>query len=328
MGKQITTNLLSECDAHPLSVLEIVPDKARGVVQIVHGMSEHKERYIPFMEYMAARGFACVIHDHRGHGSSVRTEHDLGYMYEGGGEALIADILQVNKRARKQWEGLPLILFGHSMGSLAVRAFTKRYDDCMDMLVVCGSPSKNPALKMGKAIAAAQKKVLGGRHKSRLLETLSFGSYAARFPGEKNPNAWVCGNPLVIKEYTESPLCGFTFTADGYQALFDLMEEAYCENGWAMKNPKLPVLFISGAKDPCMGNVRKFAQAVQHMRLRGYSDVKGKLYPDMRHEILNEAEKEKVYHDVYLYVMGKLFADMDSKSAGNEKNLAADKEKE
>ncbi|MGI6071268.1 MAG: alpha/beta fold hydrolase [Blautia sp.] len=307
MKEQITISLQSEYDAHPLSVLELVPEKVRGVLQIVHGMSEYKERYLPFMEYMADRGFVCVIHDHRGHGASIYKEEDLGYMYNGRGRALVGDILQVNTWIREKWEGLPFVLLGHSMGSLAVRAFAKKHDDRMDMLVVCGSPSKNPALKMGKAIASIQRGLFGPRHKSRLIETLSFGGYAARFPGEKNKNAWVCSNPQVITEYSESSLCGFTFSVDGYQALFDLMEETYSEKGWDMKNPKLPILFISGAEDPCLGNVRKFAQTVQHMRLRGYHDVKGKLYPGMRHEILNETEKEKVYHDVYVYVMKKLY---------------------
>lgn len=307
MLQQFTTVLISKYDSHPISLLEVVPGKVRGVIQLVHGMSEYKERYLPFMEYMAKKGFACVIHDHRGHGASVYTQEDWGYMYGGGGDALIADILQVNTRIHKQWPDLPVILFGHSMGSLAVRAFTRKYDKQINLLVVCGSPSKNPALKAGQAIAAFEKMILGGRHKSKVLEALSFGSFAAKFRKENNPNAWVCANPDIVEAYSESPLCGFTFTADGYQALFQLMEATYSKKGWVMENPNLPILFISGADDPCLGNVRKFAQAVQHMRLRGYRDVKGKLYPGLRHEILNEREREKVYHDVYAYIIKKLY---------------------
>lgn len=307
MAEKLTTNILSEYDNHPLSLLEVIPEKIRGVIQLVHGMSEYKERYLPFMEYMAEKGFVCVIHDHRGHGASVYSQEDFGYMYEGKGDALVADILQVNRIIHEKWPNLPLVLFGHSMGSLAVRAFARKYDDKMDMLIVCGSPSKNPALKIGKGIALAQAKLFGGRHKSKLIETMSFGTYAARFPGEKNRFNWVCGNPDVVKAYTKSPMCGFTFSADGYLALFALMEDTYSERGWVMNNPGMPVLFISGEKDPCLDNVRKFAQAVQHMRLRGYRDVKGKLYPGMRHEILNETENEKVFHDIYVYIVKKLY---------------------
>ena len=94
-------------------------------------MSEYKERYLPFMEYMAKRGYVCVIHDHRGHGKSVRAMDDLGYMYGGGADAILKDIEVVNREMHQQLPDLPLILFGHSMGSLAVRAFARDHDDCI-----------------------------------------------------------------------------------------------------------------------------------------------------------------------------------------------------
>ena len=120
----IHKTIKSRADGLELSVLEIAPEgKLRGIVQLVHGMSENKERYQPFMEYLAAEGFLTVIHDHRGHGASVRQKQDLGYMYGGGAEALLDDISLINETLRKKYPELPLILFGHSMGSLAVRSF-------------------------------------------------------------------------------------------------------------------------------------------------------------------------------------------------------------
>lgn len=297
----------SEADGLRISSLSICPEEQpyKGVIQIVHGMSEHKERYEPFMEYMAALGYVTVIHDHRGHGQSVRSGDDLGYMYGGGAEAMLQDIGTVNKELRSQFPDLPLILFGHSMGSLAVRAFASQHDDCLDMLIVCGSPSNRKARILGKAIAGVEGRLFGMHHRSRILEFLSFGSFAVRFPKEKNKNAWICSDPEVYKEYTESELCGFTFTDDAYLALFDLMKKAYDEKSWNCTRPDLPILFISGADDPCLGSVRQFASAVQSMRHVGYRDVKGKLYPGMRHEILNEKDKERVYRDISLYLRKK-----------------------
>lgn len=155
-------------------------------MQLVHGMAEHKERYLPFMEYLADHGYVAVIHDHRGHGKSVRSRQDLGYMYGGGADALLKDIKTVNRKLREDFPGLPLILFGHSMGSLAVRAFASEHDNYMDMLIVCGSPSKNPARPLGEFIARFEKILFGSKHKSRVLEMLSFGSFAARFAKDKN----------------------------------------------------------------------------------------------------------------------------------------------
>lgn len=310
MAKMQEGTFLSEADALEISVLCIMPDegkKCRGIIQLVHGMSEHKERYIPFMEYLAERGYITVIHDQRGHGKSVFEKNDLGYMYGGGAEAMLQDIMTVNSEIRRNFPELPLILFGHSMGSLAVRAFAAEHDDRMDMLIVCGSPSENKARPLGRAIAVIEGKIFGSRHRSKVLEVLSFGTYAAKFQKEKNKNAWICSDPEVYRAYSESELCGFTFSDDAYIALFDLMKKAYSVRNWKCRKHDMPILFISGADDPCLGNVRQFAHAVQNMRKAGYTDVRGKLYPNMRHEILNEKEKEKVWQDIVAYAKKKGF---------------------
>ena len=100
-------------------------------------------------------------------------------------------------------------------------------------------------------------------------------------------------------------MCGFTFTDDAYLALFELMKRAYDVEHFSCTNPDMPVLFVSGAEDPCLINVRHFAKTVRAMRYAGYKDVKGKLYPGMRHEILNEIGKEQVYHDITVYMRKK-----------------------
>lgn len=299
----------SEADGLNISTLAVMPDEKpyRGILQLVHGMSEYKERYLPFMEYMAERGYFCVIHDHRGHGKSVRSKADLGYTYGGGAEAMLKDIATVNRDVRREYPDLPLILFGHSMGSLAVRAFARDHDDCMDMLIVCGSPSKNQARPLGTAIARAEGAILGPAHKSRLLESISFSGNVMRFRKDKSCTSWICSDKEVADAYAASQLCGFTFTDDGYLALFELMKRAYDVKHWNCTKPKMPVLFVSGADDPCLINVRHFAKCVQAMRHAGYLDVKGKLYPGMRHEILNEIGKEQVYHDISVYIKKKGF---------------------
>ncbi len=302
-----TSTLKSRVDGLPLSLLEVIPDgEIRGVIQLVHGKCEYKERYQPFMEYMASKGFACMIHDHRGHGHSVRSQNDLGYMYGTGAEGVIEDMRLVNACLRQRFAGLPVIMLGHSMGSLAVRAYMKKYDRSVRLVILSGSPARNRLLPIGKAIARVQKFLQGDRHKCRLLNVLSFGSYGARFPGEKDPHCWICSDPKVVSEAEASSLFGFPFTADAYLTLFELMEEAYSLSGWKCARPKLPILFISGGDDPCTGNVRQFKDAIDRMRMVGYCRVRGKIYPGMRHEVLNEIGKEQVWHDLYLYIVKEL----------------------
>ena len=122
-----------------------------------------------------------------------------------------------------------------------------------------------------------------------------------------NEFQFICANKAAAQEYSDSELCGFTFTDDGYLALFELMKRAYDVKHWHCTRPKMPVLFVSGSDDPCMINVRHFAKAVQDMRRAGYVDVKGKLYPGMRHEILNETDRKRVYHDIAFYIKKKGF---------------------
>lgn len=309
MYRKYESSFVSEADGLGISFMVMLPNEKpyHAVVQIVHGMSEHKERYLPFMEDLAEKGYVTVIHDHRGHGKSVRNQRDLGYMYGGGADAMLKDIGTVNYKAHELFPDIPLILMGHSMGSLAVRAFAAQHDDCMDMLIVCGSPSKNPARPLGTVIASVEQKLFGPRHKSCLLELMSFGNYAVPFRNENNRNAWICSDKEVYEMYSESDLCGFTFTDDGYLALFELMRRAYDVKNWKCTNKKMPVLFIGGAEDPCIGGPRKYARTIQAMRSAGYLDVKGKLYPGMRHEILNEKNKEKVYRDIVVYMKKKGF---------------------
>lgn len=297
--------IISQADQLPLDVCTLEPEgEPEAVVQICHGMCENKERYLPFMEYLAERGYASLIHDHRGHGGSVYSREDLGYFYGGGAKALVEDARQFTRYIKARWPGRPVILLGHSMGSLVVRSYVKRYDGDIQMLVMVGSPSKNPLVDFGLCLARLQRRFKGERSRGRLLEKLSFGAFAGKFPDE-GPNAWICSDPQVRADYAASPLCGFTFTVDGYLGLFGLMKDVYSKKGWVCANPELPVAFLGGAEDPCIGGAGKYARAVKQMKRAGYRNVRAKLYPGMRHEILNEKDKKNVYDDLLKYIQAQ-----------------------
>lgn len=298
-----TAELVSEYDGLPLSVLCVVPEEEiKGVVQIAHGMSEHKERYLPFIEFLADHGYAGVINDHRGHGKSVRDKSELGYFYNSGQKGVVKDLHQVTLWVKNQFPGKKFFLLGHSMGTLVARNYIKEYDFELDKLILTGPPCKNPAVDMGLALARIQKKIKGDHYKSKEIQAIAFGPYAGKFPGEKSKSAWICSDLAVVDTYDASELCGFTFTTDGFEALFLLMKETYSKKGWKMQKPELPVLFLGGSEDPCIGNGRKFVQEMQFLKQVGYQHVTGKSYPGMRHEILNEKGKEEVFENILLYL--------------------------
>lgn len=291
--------LKASADDLSLAVLVSEPEGSpKGVFQIVHGMCEHKERYVPFMEYLSAHGYVCVIHDHRGHGESVKTPDDLGFMYKGGWRAMVEDVRVVSDWAKSQYPSLKLILLGHSMGSMVVRSFTKRYDGMIDTLFVCGCPSDNPAKSAGKFLADCFALFAGGHSRPKILQKLSFGSFNAPFAQEGYPVAWVCSDKQTLEEYHSDPLCMFQFTANGFSNLTALMKDCYSRKGWKLINPELPVHFISGAEDPCLVSEKAIGKAVDLMKQVGYKNTDLKLYEGMRHEILNETGKRQVWDDI------------------------------
>ena len=154
MPQMETLSLFSERDGLELPLLICVPDgDVRAVVQFSHGMCENKERYAPFMEYLAVRGFACAIHDHRGHGAAALKRGELGYFGADGANALVDDLHQVTAWLRERFPGKRVYLFGHSMGSLAARVYAGRFDQELAGLVVCGSPGWNPGAPFGRLMA-------------------------------------------------------------------------------------------------------------------------------------------------------------------------------
>ncbi len=290
--------VISKQDGLALDGLIISPEKPRLVLQICHGMCEHKERYIAFMEYLAKEGIACVIHDHRGHGRSVKAEKDLGYFYENGAEALVEDIHQVMKETKEKFEDIPYVLMGHSMGSLAVRCFIKKYDSEIDGLIVCGSPSANDMAGIGIQFIRFLQKIKGTRGRSKMIDNMVMGAFEKPFKEEHLKSSWICTDKSVVEAYNADPYCNYTFTLNGYEALMNLMIETYNPEGWSMGQKELPIHFIAGENDPCIGSTEQFHKAVQFLKNRGYSKVTAQLYKEMRHEILNETRKYKVFKDV------------------------------
>ena len=120
-----TAQIISSYDGLSLEILCVESENPKGIVQISHGMAENKERYIPFMKFLAKHGYTTVIHDHRGHGKSVRKQEDLGYFYNGKEKAIVEDLHQITLWIKEEYPNLPVYLLGHSMGTLVARNYIK-----------------------------------------------------------------------------------------------------------------------------------------------------------------------------------------------------------
>ncbi len=299
-------SFVSKHDNILISTLTVCPDSApKAIVQLAHGMAEHKKRYLPFMQYLAERGYLCCMNDHRGHGESIAEK--AGYFGKDGGAALVEDMHQLTGLLKREYPGLPFFLFGHSMGSLAVRAYTKRYDYELDGLIVCGCPTNNPGAKAGLALTRATAKLKGGKAYSATIRNLAGGGFNANFEAD-GPNGWLTTDPIERDKFEKDKLCGFEFTLNGYESLLWLMCDCYSTKGWAMKNRALPIYFVSGADDPCAAGEKKLREAAAHLEARGYAAPEVRIWPGMRHEVLNEIGREQVMEELATRLDGWLAA--------------------
>ncbi len=292
------TSFISDFDGLKISAVIAVPnDRIIGTVQIVHGMNEHKERYFDFMDYLAGEGFLCAVHDNRGHGASIKSPEDLGFMYSNGGEGFVEDIAQFNRIVRREYPDLPCFLIGHSMGSLGARCFLKKYDTYIDGIILSGSPSYN---RYSGIVRKVESFVLAGyseRYRCHKIAEISERVFN-RGLGDI-PHSWICTQKEVVDKFNSDPLCSFTYTLNGYRAVLYLIHETYHKNGgWEVKNPQLPIRFVSGADDSVMVSERDFIKSVHFLRDRGYRSISYKLFDGMRHEILNEKNNQAVYRDI------------------------------
>lgn len=291
------TTFESEFDTLDISVLTAVPTgEINGVVQIIHGMNEYKERYLDFMEYLTEQGFIAAVHDNRGHGKSICTDDDLGFMFRNGGEGFVSDIAQFNRILKETYPDLPVFMIGHSMGSLGARCFLKNHDSDINGLIVLGSPSYSSFSGIFRTMGSAVAK----RHKSRYRNEKIGETMEKVF--NKNfgevPHSWICSRKEVVEEFNSNPKSSFTYTINGYQGLLYLLKETYSRKNWNVSNPRLPIRFISGKNDPVMLSEKKFFEAVHMLEAVGYESISHRLFENMRHEVLNEKNNAAVYRDI------------------------------
>lgn len=270
-----------------------------GIVQISHGMAEHKERYFPFMEFLAKHGYIVVIHDHRGHGSSVKRKEDLGYFYTRDSAYIVDDLYQVTEYIKEKYPNLEVSLFSHSMGTLVSRCYIEKYDREIKKLILCGPPTKNNFVNIGILNAKLMVLLKGEHHRSNVLQKLTFGSYNQ---GYKTENSWVCSDEKSVEQYNKDELCGYIFTNNGFLNLYQLMRQAYKKKDFKVQNERLSIFMIAGEKDPVIQSNKKFEQLKQFLNEVGYQKISTKLYSNRRHEILNGLSKEEVYQDVLEFI--------------------------
>ena len=276
-----------------------------AVLQISHGMCEHIERYKDFAQYLCSKGFVVCGNDHLGHKNSVTSDEQLGFFAENDGHNhLVNDIHKLTVLVKSQYPGTPYFLLGHSMGSFVARCCLASFGGEYDGAILSGTGGKNPLAPAGKKLAELLCKTQGAKKRSKLLDTLVFGSYNSRFKS-RTGKEWLTRNTAVVDAYLADKNCMFLFTNSAMKDSIMLTMLANTPE-YAQKLPRnLPIYLFSGTDDP-VGDYGKGVQDVYDMiKKAGVFDVTLKLYKGGRHEMLNETNSAEVYDDIYEWIKRK-----------------------
>ena len=279
----------------------------KAILQFSHGMCEYVERYAEFAENLVENGYVVCGNDHLGHGETAENADELGFMADKDGYLyMVKDLRSVTEWIKGLYPGLPLVLYGHSMGSFLARLYASTYSDGVDAYVFSGTGGPNPATSAGLKMINLLAKFKGERHRSAMMTKIAFGSYNKTYPDAKTGYEWVTSDPEKLGEYLKDPFCMYTFTLSGYRDLMSALS-AVSEEGWSDKLQKdLPYLLVSGEDDP-VGDYGKGVKTVyERMLASGCSRTECRLLAGLRHEPHNETTRKDFYRDTISWLNGAL----------------------
>ncbi len=292
-----------------IHALRWVPEgKVICILQIVHGMAEYIERYEEMAQYFAGKGILVTGDDHLGHGRSVAKGGTYGYFCsQDPATVVVRDVHRLKKMTQEDYPGIPYVILGHSMGSFITRNYLFRYGTGIQGAIICGTGSQ-PALlvKFSRGLAALQGLIFGQKHVAKMIDKLAFGNYNKKVTDQRTVFDWLCRDEKAVDAYIKDPLCGFTFTANGFKTLFTLIDRLNKAENLQNMPKDLPVLFIAGDKDPVGNYGEGVKQAYESFEKAGMKRLAFKLYPEDRHEILNELDKYQVYDDLYPWIVERV----------------------
>ena len=269
-----------------------------GSIVVLHGMAEHHERYLEFAHFLNEYSFDVYLYDHRGHGTDQKLDNLGFFANQNGYKKVIADAITVLNYVRMHNRSNKLALFAHSMGSLIARNVIQQ-DDALDCVILSGS-TYPPVIKSmaGRFVTSAVCLFRGKRYRAKNIEQLLFGGNKYTMLCKRTTFDWLTRNNTLVGAYIHDPYCGFLCTSSFYHDLLCLAHYASKKKQIMRTRKDLPILFISGTKDPVSNYGKEITSLHQFYQKAGFTKVSCKLYPECRHELLNELNQDEVFRDV------------------------------
>lgn len=275
--------------------------EVKGLFHIVHGMTEHIERYDVLMSYLAEKGYITFGYDNLGHGKTAGNDSELGFIaHKYGWKYLVDDIDIFENEIKKRYPDKDLFLMGHSMGSFIVRLAAEKFPKNCKKLILCGTAGKNPLVPAGLALTKLIGLLKGEKYISNTVLNMAFGSYNKNFEGNTEYE-WLTKEKSNIIKYADDKYCTFKFTVSAMHDLIKLNSK--CNSASWFKNIRkdMPILLISGERDP-VGNYSKGVKWVYSNLKKAGADAQIKIYENCRHEILNDTCRNEVMNDILKFI--------------------------
>ena len=288
---------------------EWLPENApKAVLQIVHGIAEYVGRYDAFASFLAENGIAVVGEDHIGHGRSVAEGAPHIYFSKNDGwNKVVSDIHNLRQMSGEKYPDVPYFLMGHSMGSFLARTYLIKFPGDVDGAVIMGTGQLGKALvSAGKTAAKIIGKIFGFDKPHDIITNLAFGGYTKGIENPRTPFDWLSVNEENVDRYIADPMCGEDATVGLFLDMLGGIEFITKQENVDKMDITKPVLFIAGEEDPVGDNGKGVKAAFLAFDKAGVKDLHCKLYPGLRHEILNENCGKKVGEYIYSWILERI----------------------
>jgi len=274
-------------------------EKAKGIVQINHGMAEHGARYQRFAVNLSKAGYHVIVHDHRGHGQTKASDAPLGvFAAKDGLQTAIDDMLHINQLASKQYPNLPIVLFGHSMGTILGFNYCLKYPQTIAAAALWNSGFDTGALSsVFRLLLNIERMFKGSDVPSRLAQKMTFEDWNKKFAPNRTDFDWLSRDNAEVDKYVEDPLCGFPVSIGMWLSVLAAIEFGADNNNLNALPKHLPFHLQGGSEDPCSARGKAVARLAKRLEQSGLQNVSLNIIPDTRHESLNEINREKITTD-------------------------------
>ena len=295
----MNTFYLTTADNHQTFVRNWTIEQPKAIVQIVHGMNEHSKRYDEFARFLNDKGFTVYATDHRGHGHSALDEERVGYIGENGFHLMVNDEHELFQHIHAQYPHLPHFLLGHSMGSFIAQRYIQLYGHGLAGTVLIGSGGPRGDFKLGERLSEIIEKATGDK-RIKTLDRIIFNGYNSRFI-KRTGFEWLANDTDVINRFLSDPYCGHIFPPSFFRQFLNFMQFIFRHEEVEKVPASLPILILSGSNDPVGQYGKGTEKLFKQYQSIGVENLTYKLYPDERHEILNDFNRHRIFEDILVW---------------------------